>query len=381
MTTSTQSVAATTQTGSPLQLLIGFSDVAAEILPHLNLCETHRLRTALLHNRACRNVAASFNQACCERIFDASAMTIEQFESLSINEVALKVILPEAYGELLKSYCQSMDEHTAGYGKLPLPRLNALLRAKFPNCVRVVVPNVDVNSKNARRYTPLGVAQWHGDLDIFELLLKAGADTDTIDDDGKTPLHRATFLGRTKIARLLLDAGADVNAVDQTSQKSLCACCSETPLYACARSSYAETAQLLIDRGANVNVTNGYGRTPLYDAVFRGHLEIVKILLQAGAHAKVADESGITPLHVLSPQKTRHDCFAPRTGNVAMCVEIATVLIQAGADVNATDSYGHTPLDSISNETIRELLQKHGAKTGEEVAQGAAPSASAQKPS
>ena len=47
--------------------------------------------------------------------------------------------------------------------------------------------------------------------------------------------------------------------------------------------------------------------------------------------------------------------------------EIVELLIANGADVNAKLIYGTTPLDSTNNKKIRDLLRKHGGKTGEEL--------------
>ena len=46
------------------------------------------------------------------------------------------------------------------------------------------------------------------------------------------------------------------------------------------------------------------------------------------------------------------------------------LLIANGADVNAKLIYGTTPLDSTNNKKIRDLLRKHGGKTGEELEAG-----------
>jgi ankyrin repeat protein len=90
--------------------------------------------------------------------------------------------------------------------------------------------------------TPLSYA----DLDerIFALLIKAGANVDHRDNDGKTPLHRC-IMGVS--AGLLLDAGADINARDNRGL---------TPLGECSGYRHAffdpEKMKLLEERGARL---------------------------------------------------------------------------------------------------------------------------------
>ena len=64
--------------------------------------------------------------------------------------------------------------------------------------------------------TPLHSAAFYGRTDVAKLLLKHGANINSLDANGETPLHRAAFAySRTSIevARLLINQGADVNAI------------------------------------------------------------------------------------------------------------------------------------------------------------------------
>lgn len=86
------------------------------------------------------------------------------------------------------------------------------------------------------------------------ILLEAGAQPGSADNDGVTPLHWVSGKGMTNIVRLLTGAGADVNAVDEHSY---------TPLHQAAGAGHLEAARALIEAGADVNVRSSHGETPL----------------------------------------------------------------------------------------------------------------------
>ena len=100
---------------------------------------------------------------------------------------------------------------------------------------------------------------------------------------------------------------------------------------------------------------------PLIQAARTGNHEAVKQHLASGADVNATDRIGRTPLH-----------FASSVGDKKFVV----FLITKGADLNAKDQNGRTPLDWTNvvigpdpkalKET-RDLLRKHGGKTGEEL--------------
>ena len=92
----------------------------------------------------------------------------------------------------------------------------------------------------------------------------------------------------------------------------------------------------------------------IHQAVFDENIEAVKQHLAAGTDVNVMDSDfgNATPLHT-----------AARWGYK----EIIELLISSGADVNAKDDNGWTPLHRAANKEIRDLLRKHGGKTGEEL--------------
>jgi len=60
-----------------------------------------------------------------------------------------------------------------------------------------------------------------GDDAALLQLLKAGADKDEADEEGRTALHFAAGYGEIKCAEVLLEAGAAVDAADNNSNTAL----------------------------------------------------------------------------------------------------------------------------------------------------------------
>ena len=136
-----------------------------------------------------------------------------------------------------------------------------------------------------------------------------------------------------KIA-LLLEAGADPNTRNDEA---------DTPLHAVvARGGVraAAAAAALLEACADVNARNSEGWTPLHNAVQPAEgdtIPMVLVLLQAGADVNARTHLGETPLHLaVSWRQTRHTS--------ADRAHVITALLEAGAEVDARTSDGWTPL-------------------------------------
>jgi ankyrin repeat protein len=93
--------------------------------------------------------------------------------------------------------------------------------------------------------------------EVVKLLLDSGAKVNVTDDSNNTPLHWAGFKGQAGAAELLIKAGADVNSIGS----------GESPLHTAAVRGKWKVVEVLLKHGANVNALNYLGHTPLNETI------------------------------------------------------------------------------------------------------------------
>ncbi|CAE7767557.1 unnamed protein product, partial [Symbiodinium sp. CCMP2456] len=107
------------------------------------------------------------------------------------------------------------------------------------------------------------------------LLLASGASKTVKLSNGRAVL--VTNPGHTESVRLLLEAGADKDTSDEQGR---------TSLIEASLGNHAEIAQLLLEARADVHALDNFGRTALLCASGCGHMAIVNLLLEAGMAAQ-----------------------------------------------------------------------------------------------
>jgi uncharacterized protein len=172
---------------------------------------------------------------------------------------------------------------------------------------------VDVDAPQIDGMTALHWAAYQDDLEIEELLVRAGANVKAANRYGVTPLSLACTNGNSAMVELLLQAGADPNAALPGG---------ETPLMTAARVGSLGSVKALLSRGAVADSTDErHGQTSLMWAAAEGHAKVAEMLVEVGADVHRRLPSGFTPL-----------LFAVREGRL----DVVRVLLKAGADVNDT---------------------------------------------
>jgi ankyrin repeat protein/mono/diheme cytochrome c family protein len=263
------------------------------------------------------------------------------------------------------------------------------IRANDHATVRKLVEGgADLRARDESGNTPLMVAAWQADIEVFKLLLDDNADVNASNSAGITPLMlAATFPEKV---RLLVELQADVNARSAIGN---------TPLMLAARASgSAETLKLLLDHGAEVDPTNKFGATPLMAAVAAEDGQGIRVLLDRGADVNAQpnmDEGGFiegggrTPLQwaAFRGNETLLRLLLARGANVndftliggaltqaawGNHVAIARILLEAGAEVDQRDVLANfSPLhwaasSDYSSPELVNLLLDHGADSNAE---------------
>lgn len=139
----------------------------------------------------------------------------------------------------------------------------------------ILSQGVDVNVMNSWLQTPLSQASWKTgtDVDLFKVLVKAGAVVNTKDNKGFSPLHKTAGAGKLEATQYLLENGADINIESHDEQ---------TPLMRAAKFGHYEIVKLLLESGAEIRKEQGkYSSYTL--AKKNGYTKISDLLEKSGA--------------------------------------------------------------------------------------------------
>jgi uncharacterized protein len=209
----------------------------------------------------------------------------------------------------------------------------------------------DVNLPQIDGSTALHWAVERDDLELADLLLRAGARVTAATREGVTPLQLAGINGSASMLQRLIKAGADPNAVLTTA--------GDTALMMAARTGRVDAVRVLLEAGASANAQETWGgTTPLMWAVSEGHVDAARALIAAGANVNVRSNyvaaangrgfEGRTPIAGRQDPKVEEFAsgwltplmLAAREGHV----DVARLLADASADVNARAGDGKTAL-------------------------------------
>jgi uncharacterized protein len=214
-----------------------------------------------------------------------------------------------------------------------------------------VARRADVNLPQVDGTTALHWAVERDDVEMADVLLRAGARIGVRSREGVLPLQLAAINGSAPMIDRLLKAGADPNATLTPA--------ADTALMMAARTGAAGALRVLMEAGADVNAKETWGgTTALMWAVTEGHTEAARILIAGGADVNARSNyvaaangrgfEGRTPVANRAEPKVEEFAsgwltpllLAAREGDVGL----VRVLVDAGADVNAVAGDGKTPL-------------------------------------
>ena len=186
---------------------------------------------------------------------------------------------------------------------------------------------------------PVAEAARDGDLEEVRALLRAGEDVNGAQGDGMTALHWAAERGDAPMIEILLYAGAETQSATRIGEY--------TPLHVAARNGHLEATRALLEGGADVHaITDPSGSTPLHLAAVSGNGDVIRALIEAGADPNAREgEWEQTPL-IFAASWNRVDAIA--------------ALVEGGADPDlAAKSMNLTAmgrLDAQANQRRTEVL-------------------------
>ncbi|KAF1377100.1 hypothetical protein PFLUV_G00218420 [Perca fluviatilis] len=212
-------------------------------------------------------------------------------------------------------------------------------------CVQVLLESAaDVNIQNYDKETPLFRACEQNSATMVAVLLNHGALVNTSCTSlGCTALHEAACRNNVEICDMLLKAGAKLELTNIYGISAL---------FNAAQSGQPATLRFLLTHGADINSRAADGATPLYEATKNRHQEVVELLLSHKADPNKPGKTGLLPLHIAAQtgNDTIVSMLVPVTSKAAVRWsgisplhlaaernrdEVLEDLIAAGFDVNA----------------------------------------------
>ncbi|XP_071094934.1 putative ankyrin repeat protein RBE_0220 [Haliotis cracherodii] len=215
-------------------------------------------------------------------------------------------------------------------------------------------PGANINSMTKGRMTAVMIAAVAGHGEVFDLLVRKGADlslldnTDTSilhlacegenieivkyvltqnivsinsrDDEGTTPIMTAASNGDNGVFEVLVEAGADLSLLNNNEDDILHLACEGENI---------EIIKYLLTQG-NVDINRKLdGCTPVMEAALTKSKELFDFFVKEGADLSLLSDDKNNVLHLA--------CFG---GNVEI---VKYVIAQNIFDINSQDAYGRTP--------------------------------------
>lgn len=129
------------------------------------------------------------------------------------------------------------------------------------------------DDRSVHNVTPLWCASVAGKYQVVEVLIRFGADVNSMSDTGSTPVRSACFMTHLDIVKLLVNNNADIQRPNYNGG---------TCLINSVQS--VELCEFLLRHGANVNAQDIQCKTALHYAIQEHRFETTKLLLSYGAN-------------------------------------------------------------------------------------------------
>ncbi|PSS26770.1 Potassium channel SKOR like [Actinidia chinensis var. chinensis] len=277
---------------------------------------------------------------------DGSEESVSNLEpNSSFGEISILCNIPQPYTVRVCDLCRLLRVDKQSFSNIleiyfhdGRIILNNLLEGKVSN-VRVKQLESDITFHIGKQEAELALrvnsAAYHGDLRQLKGLIRAGADPNKTDYDGRSPLHLAASRGYEDITHFLIQEDVDINISDKFGN---------TPLLEALKNGHDRIASILVKEGAELKIDAA--GSFLCTAVARGDSDFLKRILSNGIDPNSKNYDHRTPLHVAASE-----------GLYLM----TKLLLGAGASVFSKDRWGNTPLDEArmcGNNNLIKLLEE-----------------------
>jgi len=179
-------------------------------------------------------------------------------------------------------------------------------------------------------------------LKIVDLLLKAGADPNAVDQGDTLPLYSAASDGRYEIVQRLIEAGATFKTWPAGCIPPLVGAAGGVAPHGVEEGRKQErVTKLLLDLDAPVDGETAEGVTALMATAIPGSERLVNLLLEREADVNHRSQDGRTPLICAALYAE----WAAAEDEYELALRIVKRLIEAGADPNARNVEGKSAYD------------------------------------
>lgn len=179
-------------------------------------------------------------------------------------------------------------------------------------------------------------------LKIVDMLLKAGADPNAVDQGDRLPLYKAASGGHYEIVQRLIEAGALFKAWPAGCMPPLFGAAVNVPPHGVVEGEKHErVAKLLLDLGAPVDGETANGMTALMGAAIPGSERLINLFLDHGADVNHRSQDGRSPLICAALYAE----WAAVENEYQLAMRIVKRLLDAGADPTVRNNKGQSAYD------------------------------------
>ncbi|MBN2497872.1 MAG: ankyrin repeat domain-containing protein [Deltaproteobacteria bacterium] len=238
--------------------------------------------------------------------------------------------------EALPLLCEHVDVHAALNNRNETPLYLAVTKGRneaqrktlAPCVLRLIERGADVNAQTSGYpHTPFTIfmrLRWYvSNLGLLKVFIERGAEVNTRTPDGRSALASSVGGNAEAAVDLLLRAGADPNTLDSRSV---------SVLYVATQNKNAKIARMLLDKGADPMWKTQDGRTALDWAVEVGDDELVALLARS---VKASELKAARARAAQARKKAKVDKVLADARAAAARIEAAP----AGAGGGGTDSW------------------------------------------